>query len=171
MKITREGSVQRDRNVKKKHVRRPACPLYIAGFCPRGPECRLGHIKATFPSATSRSNSPVQTHRPLTAEEAFGGRDRGGDRGEMNNNRSRGGGGRYDGGESYGAGRQQQQRSVVDSEADGGGRKKDLSQVTCFKCGDRGHFANACPNPNRPGNRGGTERGSGGRERGNGRPY
>lgn len=27
---------------EKKHVRRTACPLYIAGFCPKGPDCRLG---------------------------------------------------------------------------------------------------------------------------------
>ncbi|UZJ51843.1 hypothetical protein CBS101457_001163 [Exobasidium rhododendri] len=159
---------------EKKHVRRPACPLYMAGFCPNGPSCRLGHIKSTFPSPASRSNSPVQTHRPLTAEEAFGGRDRGGDRGDTNRPRyggGGGGGGRYDGGESYGVGRPQYQRNAADTEGDGNRPKKDLNQVTCYKCGDRGHFANACPNPNRPGNRGGTERGSGGRERGNGRPY
>lgn len=150
---------------EKKHVRRPACPLYMAGFCPRGPECKLGHIKASPPSAVSRSNSPVQTHRPLTADEAFGPRDRG----DMNAMRGRGA--RYDGGggggDSYGS-RPQYQRNPMDEGGGGGGQRKDLSTVTCYKCGDRGHFANACPNPNRPGNRGGTERGSGGRERGGG---
>ena len=159
----RRGFCPKGPTCEKKHVRRPSCPLYMAGFCPRGPECRLGHIKATPPSATSRSNSPVQTHRPLTADEAFGPRDRGGDMNAM-----RGGRGRYEGGgEAYGAPRQQ--RNPME-EGDGG-RKKDLSQVTCFKCGDRGHFANTCSNPNKPGNRGGTERGSGGRERGTGREW
>lgn len=161
----KRGFCQKGPKCEKKHVRRPACPLYMAGFCPRGPDCKLGHIKSTPPSAISRSNSPVQTHRPLTADEAFGPRDRDrGDRGEQGAMRSRG---RYDqgGGDSYGGGRlQQQQRNNMDGE----GGKKDLNTVTCFKCGDRGHFANACPNPNRPGNRGGTERGSGGRERGGG---
>ena len=46
----------------------------------------------------------------------------------------------------------------------GAGRKKlDLSEVLCFKCGEYGHFANHCPNPNKPGQRGqGVERKRGG---------
>lgn len=171
----KRGFCSKGPSCEKKHVRRPACPLYMAGFCPKGFECRLGHIKSNPPSAASRSNSPVQTHRPLTADEAFGPRDRGGDRGDMTMMRSRGAGGRYDGGgggggDAYGSAARQSYAPRSTNEADGGegGRRKDLSQVTCYKCGDRGHFANACPNPNRPGNRGGTERGSGGRERGGG---
>lgn len=164
----KRGFCSKGPRCEKKHVRRPVCPLYMAGFCPRGPECKLGHIKSSPPSAISRSNSPVQTHRPLTADEAYGPRDRGGD---MNAMRSRGG--RYDGGggggggDAYGARQQTQRSNPMEMDGDGA-KRKDLSTVTCYKCGDRGHFANACPNPNRPGNRGGTERGSGGRERGGG---
>lgn len=171
----------------KKHVRRPACPLYIAGFCPRGPECRMGHIKATPPSANSRSNSPVQTHRPLTAEEAFGPR---GERGAP----MMGGGGGENGGYSrpqrqpYGADQGYAGNTGGPGRGGGGdGRpRRDLNTVVCYKCGEKGHFANMvsssgtsllkglqltffripqCPNQNIPGSRGGVERGTGGRER------
>jgi hypothetical protein len=26
----------------RKHIRRILCPLYVAGFCPDGPECKFG---------------------------------------------------------------------------------------------------------------------------------
>ncbi|PWZ03583.1 hypothetical protein BCV70DRAFT_197785 [Testicularia cyperi] len=191
----------------KKHIRRVACPYYLAGFCPEGRECKLGHIKSTPPSQASRSNSPVLTHRPLTAAEAFGmgggaGRaDDGGEGGGMRRERAQpgrygmmggGGGGGASGGPAanggppaggpmgafgganrsggvgpaggaMGSGMASQHQGGQG--AGGRGWKKDLSEVLCFKCGEYGHFANMCPNPNRPGNRGGMERGPGGQTR------
>ncbi len=108
----------------------------------------------------------------------FGANGVGGDRGPMgfgNNNMQRrppnnfGGGAGGAGG--AGAGGFGQQGQPGQQEGGRGGWKKDLSEVLCFKCGDYGHFANACPNPNRPGNRGGMERGPGGGTRPRGRPY
>ncbi|GAK67178.1 uncharacterized protein PAN0_017d5404 [Moesziomyces antarcticus] len=162
----------------KKHIRRIACPLYLAGFCPQGAECPRGHIKSMPPSTSSRSNSPILTHRPLTAAEAFGmggGRDDFGDAGR----RDRGMPGRYGapggGGDAASAMPRRPNNGFAGGAPQGGqdagrGWKKDLSEVLCFKCGDYGHFANMCPNPNRPGNRGGMERGPGGGAR-RGRPY
>ena len=155
-------------------------------------------IKSTPPSSASRSNSPIQTHRPLTAAEAFGsggGRDDYADGAGM---RPRAGPGRYGvpGGASgaaapgaapgaqpgYAGNMPRRPNNAYGSggapPAQGGpeggrGWRKDLSEVLCFKCNEYGHFANMCPNPAVPGNRGGMERGPGGqaRQRDRPRPY
>ncbi|PAA49701.1 hypothetical protein BOX15_Mlig010436g1, partial [Macrostomum lignano] len=72
----------------------------------------------------------------------------------LNRNRRyhRGGGGFQR--NSYNRSRQQQQQHQAGgaaaaggdggSEAGGGGGPRPLSEVTCFKCGEKGHYANAC---------------------------
>ncbi|CEH12541.1 related to cleavage and polyadenylation specificity factor [Ceraceosorus bombacis] len=169
----------------KKHIRRPACPLYLAGFCPKGKECKQGHPKTTLPSAESRRSSPVTTHRPMTLEEAFGDRGRGrdGDDDDMAQRRSRPsertGGGRTglipregQGARRYANNAPQQGQQPGPPP---GGFKRELSEVLCFKCNEYGHFANMCPNAAVPGQRGGVERASAGRNKeygsGRGGPY
>ncbi|CAO1636252.1 unnamed protein product [Sympodiomycopsis kandeliae] len=161
----------------KKHVRRIACPYYLAGFCPKGPDCDRGHPKATAPSAASRRSSPILSHKPLTVEEAFGPPPHLREGGNTNTNNQNGtpfdtsnqnrpqrnmqqnqgmqrnnnqaGGGRFNPG--------QQQQQQQPGGGMGGGRR-DLSTVLCFRCGEHGHFANNCPNPMKPGDRGGLSR-------------
>lgn len=159
-------------NCPKKHVRRVACPYYLAGFCPEGLECKRGHIKATPVSVASRSTSPITTHRALTAAEAFGAGGGGGytegftDRRAQPNRFGAAGAGGFNATGANRPGQPAQQGGGT------GGWRKDLSEVLCFKCGEYGHFANTCPNQNRPGNRGGMERGPGATAvRGRPRPY
>ncbi|KAF7291625.1 hypothetical protein HMN09_01253700 [Mycena chlorophos] len=40
-----------------------------------------------------------------------------------------------------------------------GPTRRNLDEVMCFKCGEKGHYANHCRNRNVPGNRGGLDRG------------
>ncbi|GIQ85353.1 hypothetical protein KIPB_007003 [Kipferlia bialata] len=43
----------------RKHVYKPICPQYLAGFCPDGPSCLMGHPKWELPVT---QNVPVSTN-------------------------------------------------------------------------------------------------------------
>jgi len=139
----------------RKHSRRVACQLFMSGFCPRGPECTLAHPKWALP--TKEDYEPEQQQRELgPPPPGFGrfGAPGGGEGGYGG-----GGGGGYGGGYNAGGGR------GAGADGGAGGRnfeRRNLDEVTCFKCGERGHYANMCRNRNVPGNRGGMERGPGG---------
>ena len=143
--------------------------------------------KATPPSAESRRTSPILSHKPLSVEEAFGPPPHLRDQGATNasatpydNPMNPGGGGggrdnRPQRGMMGGAGgdrpprfNNQGQQQQYQQQGQGqnnfqGGPKRDLSTVTCFRCDQTGHYANNCPNPMKPGNRGGLDRPSRGR--------
>ncbi|VDC07827.1 unnamed protein product [Peniophora sp. CBMAI 1063] len=130
----------------RKHVRRVACQAYLNGFCPLGPECPKGHPKPQLPQPSEYNPPPLPNQRDLGPPPPGYGRYADFD---PTNARS-GGGQNYGGGGSAG-------RS-------GGGEfsgppRRNLDEVLCFKCGEKGHYANHCRNRNVPGNRGGVERG------------
>ncbi|WFD29263.1 RNA-binding component of cleavage and polyadenylation factor [Malassezia sp. CBS 17886] len=143
----------------KKHVRKIACPYYLAGFCPKGPDCNMGHIKANAPSAASRAVTPLLTHRPLPVMEAFG---PGGAVAELPTDKRTG---RVLLTDADWLAAEAVRKLPPASSARDGTRKRELSDVLCYKCGEYGHFANVCTNPARPGGRGGYERGGVGRWR------
>ncbi|ORY78020.1 hypothetical protein BCR35DRAFT_342403 [Leucosporidium creatinivorum] len=122
------------------------CPQYRKGFCRLGPECPLKHIRrvvcpdyligfcAKGPECPfghpSFDPPPDPPSSSTRIPDVSGARGRGG-----------GGGGYGGGGGGY-----------------GDRPKRDVSQIDCYRCGQKGHYANNCPNPNVPGNRGGNER-------------
>ncbi|KAJ7181740.1 hypothetical protein C8R43DRAFT_279316 [Mycena crocata] len=113
----------------RKHVRRVACQSYLTGFCPLGPDCPRGHPKPGLP--------PPEAYEPPLAPSIEGPPPPGfGQYGEYNRN--------FQGGNTSFGGN--------------GPARRNLDEVLCFKCGEKGHYANHCRNRNVPGNRGGTER-------------
>ncbi|EJU04560.1 hypothetical protein DACRYDRAFT_62698, partial [Dacryopinax primogenitus] len=126
---------------ERKHARRVPCQNYLSGFCPLGKECALAHPKWELPTKEEyESQQPRELGPPPPGFGRFGMGESGG---------GYGGGGYGGGGGGRGA------------DAGAGGRtfeRRNLDDVVCFKCGEKGHYANMCRNRNLPGNRGGLER-------------
>lgn len=119
----------------RKHVRRVACPQYLAGFCPAGPDCPRGHPKPNPPPP--KAYAPPSPPSPRELGPAPPGYGRYAD---------------YDRGQGGPGG------PPLPSFYGGAGPRRNLDDVLCFKCGEKGHYANHCNNKNVPGFRGGVER-------------
>jgi len=125
------GFCQLGPNCPRKHIRRVACQLYLTGFCPFGPECNRGHPKPGLPPAKAYEPPELPSSRELGPPPPGFGRYAEFDR--MLGN-----------GQTPGPG-----VTVV---------RRNLDDVLCFKCGEKGHYANHCRNKNVPGYRGGVDR-------------
>ncbi|GAA99207.1 uncharacterized protein L969DRAFT_86418 [Mixia osmundae IAM 14324] len=116
-----------------KHSRKTACPSYLNGFCPLGAHCSLVHPPWLRDQVQARVNykEPKDAYRNRDRDwpEEVGGK--GGDWAPAY---------RADGGPTI---RNQNQP------------RRALNEVTCYKCGEKGHFANNCMNRGIPGDRGG----------------
>ncbi|CAD6581563.1 MAG: RNA-binding component of cleavage and polyadenylation factor [Cyphobasidiales sp. Tagirdzhanova-0007] len=137
------------------HQRRPECRSYTAGFCrAEGLECKHAHPSFI---ASEVERLCTRSHERM---------------GELYRNRDRDWPGDSGGGYANHGGLNLAERGDAvsgDVVMDGGsgGRRplpgRILKGITCFKCTQMGHLASQCPNPSVPGNRGGLERGPGGR--------
>jgi len=119
----------------RKHVKRVACQLYLTGFCPNGPDCTRGHPKPEVPAPEDYAPPPPPQSRELGPPPP--------------------GFARYAELERPGAALAVGQGTNTAANAM---QRRNLDEVTCFKCGEQGHYANHCPNKNVPGNRGGLDR-------------
>nr|CAI5868582.1 unnamed protein product [Callosobruchus analis] len=113
---------------RHRHVRRVLCTNYLAGFCPDGPKCKYMHPRFELPAPpdqmqrTPRSNlllsviSVVNMDTKLSIVQ-FIQEDKQGESGEGQNT------------------------TFLHQKL----MPKKLEDVTCYKCGTKGHYANRCP--------------------------
>lgn len=50
---------------KHRHRRRVICPLYLAGFCPRGKECKFTHPSFAIPQYDPKAAGPIRNQSSI----------------------------------------------------------------------------------------------------------
>jgi cleavage and polyadenylation specificity factor subunit 4 len=108
-------------NCRNKHVRKLVCQNYLTGFCPDGLNCPNGHPKYELPVMYNTQNEQGdQQQQPQQNTQHHDQQD------HKQNFRM-----------------QSQQPHQMQNQQPGTFRK--LEDVTCYKCGQQGHYANRCP--------------------------
>jgi len=120
-------------------VRATACARYLAGFCPEGPACKFGHPKYELPAADTVEEA--QSKKMVTCSKC------GGVGHTMGYCTSGIGAGRAGGITGFGSLNMQDGSDSIIIKTKG---LRPVESVTCFKCGETGHYANSCVNPRRP---------------------
>ncbi|KAL5018718.1 hypothetical protein ScPMuIL_004440 [Solemya velum] len=118
-------------NCKNRHVRRLLCQCYLNGFCLDGPKCKFMHPKYDLPiiDATTQAKKAAivchycgeSGHKALNCPSLPTSMKSDFERGTPYN-----------------------REPFRKPERLGYGTIRNLDEVTCFKCGEKGHYANKC---------------------------
>ncbi|XP_019371552.1 PREDICTED: putative cleavage and polyadenylation specificity factor subunit 4-like protein [Gavialis gangeticus] len=122
-----EGFCKHGPLCRYKHTRRVVCTNYLAGFCPNGPRCKFVHPKANLMLDSLERSKGL----PMTTD-GVGGRKPSLPEAQLFPCPSRG------------SSAQHPAKKAPGTSGYPYGSLRPLEQVTCFKCGEKGHYANKC---------------------------
>ncbi|XP_069761661.1 cleavage and polyadenylation specificity factor subunit 4 isoform X1 [Narcine bancroftii] len=123
---------------RHRHTRRVICVNYLVGFCPEGPYCKFMHPRFELPMGTGVDQPPLQQQQQVLQKQ------------NVNQFQQRSSSLVQITGTNIGGGQQKSvtqsggllQQSQFQTSSNRGPRP--LEQVTCYKCGEKGHYANRC---------------------------
>lgn len=132
-------------NCRHRHTRRVMCLSYLCGFCPDGPECKFMHPKFDLPIQDPAQQAKKANivchycgeagHKAISCHKMPPEM-----REEHHHSRMQ-----FHG--HYGGMHRRDHHDDGGGVGPVGGQRgfRPLDQVTCYKCGEKGHYANKCP--------------------------
>lgn len=115
-------------NCRNKHVRKLVCQNYLTGFCPNGLNCPNGHPKYELPVMYNTQNEQGDQQQQQQQQP------------QQQNTQDQ-----PDHKLNFRHPMHQQPQQPHQMQHQQPGTFRKLEDVTCYKCGQQGHYANRCP--------------------------
>ncbi|KAH8412887.1 hypothetical protein KR009_006534 [Drosophila setifemur] len=155
----KRGFCRHGPHCRHQHLRRVLCMNYLAGFCPEGPACKHMHPRFELPPLAELSKDQLHKklptchycgelgHKANSCKQYAGSLENRNNINAMDHSGHSG----HSGGHSGHSGHSDSNDEASSSHHSQHGAPPflkvptPLEEITCYKCGHKGHYANKCP--------------------------